>query len=431
MGNDQFVYSNTIPDRLSCTTQLSKADSPSSTAGDQARNPSSSRKPTPIGGGKRKGVQQTQELRQTLIPCLKGYVGALKARVLHRKTPVTQQSTTIPVGPASDGATSNRLGSKSPSGETGAFPSSNRFTGETSYQQEQQPIDPTAGSASGRSNTLPSQGQSTDEATSLLQQRQSTADQHLWDSISLMRMEPQGASPPDGLMSASYDKIAISNSSERPSRRHLAPSSDKSVSINGPKPTLSRSRAILDDRIFLLLWVWTPTFYCFGFGHLHLPLWVWTPTFTALGLDTHIYCFGFGHPPFTALDLDTHLLPLWVWTPTFTALGLDTHLYRFGFGHPHLPLWVWTPTFTALGLDTHLYRFGFGHPHFTTLGLDTHLLMLWALRQQPSSHHWPSPALRPNSASVQQRLYSAQPEFQRQPSCVGPIQRTLAQFGPI
>ncbi|PKI63279.1 hypothetical protein CRG98_016324 [Punica granatum] len=41
--NGQVIYSNTIPHRLSCTTQLSKADSPSSTAGDKARNPSSSR----------------------------------------------------------------------------------------------------------------------------------------------------------------------------------------------------------------------------------------------------------------------------------------------------------------------------------------------------------------------------------------------------
>ncbi|PKI61787.1 hypothetical protein CRG98_017837 [Punica granatum] len=97
-----------------------------------------------------------------------------------------------------------------------------------------------------------------------------------------MRMEPQGASPPNGLMSASYDKIAISNSSERPSRRLLAPSSDKSVSINGPK-----------------------------FGH---------PPFTALGLDTHLYCFGFGHPPFIILGLDTHHLLFW---------GLDTHLFTF------------------------------------------------------------------------------------------------------
>ncbi|OWM75320.1 hypothetical protein CDL15_Pgr012280 [Punica granatum] len=82
--------------------------------------------------------------------------------------------------------TSNRLVSKSPSGETGAFPASNRFSGETSCQQEQQTIDPAAGSAPNGSNTQPPQGQSIDEATSLRQQRQSAADQHLWDSISLV-----------------------------------------------------------------------------------------------------------------------------------------------------------------------------------------------------------------------------------------------------
>ncbi|PKI48977.1 hypothetical protein CRG98_030644 [Punica granatum] len=111
------------------------------------------------------------------------------------------------------------------------------------------------------------------------------------------------------------------NSSEGPSRRHLAPSSNKSSGIIGPKSTLSRSRAILNDRI---------PFYYFGFGYPHLPLWIWTPT---------IYRFGFGHPP-------------------FTALGLDIHIYCFGFGHP---------PFTALGLVTHLYYFGFGHPPFTAL----------------------------------------------------------------
>ncbi|PKI73753.1 hypothetical protein CRG98_005857 [Punica granatum] len=62
----------------------------------------------------------------------------------------------------------------------------------------------------------------------------------LYDNIHKLLGHPRCAWNPkghlllDGLMSASYDKIAISNSSERPSRRHLAPSSDKSVSINGP-----------------------------------------------------------------------------------------------------------------------------------------------------------------------------------------------------
>ncbi|OWM78108.1 hypothetical protein CDL15_Pgr014927 [Punica granatum] len=85
---------------------------------------------------------------------------------------------------APGGATSNRLVSKSPSGETGAFPASNRFSGETSCQQEQQTIDPATGSAPNGSNTQLLQGQSIDEATSLRQQRQSTADQHFWVSIS-------------------------------------------------------------------------------------------------------------------------------------------------------------------------------------------------------------------------------------------------------
>ncbi|PKI32546.1 hypothetical protein CRG98_047063 [Punica granatum] len=44
-----------IPDRLSCTTQVSKADSSSSAAGDQTRNPSSPRQPTPTEERKRKG----------------------------------------------------------------------------------------------------------------------------------------------------------------------------------------------------------------------------------------------------------------------------------------------------------------------------------------------------------------------------------------
>ncbi|PKI57117.1 hypothetical protein CRG98_022488 [Punica granatum] len=57
-GNDQVIYSNTIPDRLYYRTQLSKADSSSSTAGDQARNPSSLRQPTPTEGRKRRGVLQ-------------------------------------------------------------------------------------------------------------------------------------------------------------------------------------------------------------------------------------------------------------------------------------------------------------------------------------------------------------------------------------
>ncbi|OWM63918.1 hypothetical protein CDL15_Pgr006180 [Punica granatum] len=85
---------------------------------------------------------------------------------------------------APSGATSNHLISKSPSGETGAFLASNLFSGETSCQQEQQTINPATGSAPNGSNTQPPQGQSIDEVTSLRQQRQSTADQHLWDSIS-------------------------------------------------------------------------------------------------------------------------------------------------------------------------------------------------------------------------------------------------------
>ncbi|PKI57869.1 hypothetical protein CRG98_021739 [Punica granatum] len=38
-GNGQVIYSNTILDRLSCTTQLSKADSSSSTVVNRARSP--------------------------------------------------------------------------------------------------------------------------------------------------------------------------------------------------------------------------------------------------------------------------------------------------------------------------------------------------------------------------------------------------------
>ncbi|OWM70301.1 hypothetical protein CDL15_Pgr027202 [Punica granatum] len=52
--NGQVIYSNMIPDRLSYTTQVSKVDSSSSIAGNQARNPSSSRQLTPIEGRKRK-----------------------------------------------------------------------------------------------------------------------------------------------------------------------------------------------------------------------------------------------------------------------------------------------------------------------------------------------------------------------------------------
>ncbi|PKI57705.1 hypothetical protein CRG98_021895 [Punica granatum] len=54
-GNGQVIYSNTIPDQLSYRTQPSKADSSSSTAGDQARNPNSLKQPTPTEGRKRRG----------------------------------------------------------------------------------------------------------------------------------------------------------------------------------------------------------------------------------------------------------------------------------------------------------------------------------------------------------------------------------------
>ncbi|PKI53750.1 hypothetical protein CRG98_025880 [Punica granatum] len=89
-GNDQVIYSNAILDPLSCTTQLSKADSSSSTAGDQARNLSSSRQPTPTEGRKKMRdhmYYKPWELRQTLIPDPSGYVStSSRARVLHRKT---------------------------------------------------------------------------------------------------------------------------------------------------------------------------------------------------------------------------------------------------------------------------------------------------------------------------------------------------------
>ncbi|PKI61295.1 hypothetical protein CRG98_018321 [Punica granatum] len=58
-GNGQVIYSDKIPDRLSYRAQPSKADSSSSTAGDQARNPNSSRQLTPIEGRKRRGAVST------------------------------------------------------------------------------------------------------------------------------------------------------------------------------------------------------------------------------------------------------------------------------------------------------------------------------------------------------------------------------------
>ncbi|PKI60431.1 hypothetical protein CRG98_019172 [Punica granatum] len=65
MGNGQFVYSNTILYRLSYTTQPSKAKSSSSTIGNQARHPSSSRQPTRQNDG-RKGAQSAAGMN----PCI-------------------------------------------------------------------------------------------------------------------------------------------------------------------------------------------------------------------------------------------------------------------------------------------------------------------------------------------------------------------------
>ncbi|PKI47575.1 hypothetical protein CRG98_032033 [Punica granatum] len=84
--NGQVIYSNTIPDRLSCMTQLSKADSPSSTEpwrprietfenGISFASPKQKLSTGRLGDSKLKNmrsqVQQTQELRQTLIPLSK------------------------------------------------------------------------------------------------------------------------------------------------------------------------------------------------------------------------------------------------------------------------------------------------------------------------------------------------------------------------
>ncbi|OWM69642.1 hypothetical protein CDL15_Pgr005042 [Punica granatum] len=69
-GNDQVIYSNTVPDRLSYRTQPSKADSSSSTAGNQARNPNSSRQPTPTEGWKRMGVHLTAGVNPCILSAL-------------------------------------------------------------------------------------------------------------------------------------------------------------------------------------------------------------------------------------------------------------------------------------------------------------------------------------------------------------------------
>ncbi|PKI66967.1 hypothetical protein CRG98_012632 [Punica granatum] len=65
-GNGQVIYSNTIPDRLSCITQLSKMDSSLSIAGEQARHPSNSRQLTPTEGRKRRGVHRAAGVN----PCI-------------------------------------------------------------------------------------------------------------------------------------------------------------------------------------------------------------------------------------------------------------------------------------------------------------------------------------------------------------------------
>ncbi|PKI42409.1 hypothetical protein CRG98_037201 [Punica granatum] len=167
-SSGQIIYSNMILDQPSNTSRPSSADSSSSTV------------------GKLSMITGTANARSTADS------DPLSKRVRRR----SQSSSPAPqdAGPSAKHNHPSRAGiwrsneqlpsKQSPSSETGAFPASNHFSGETSYQQEQQTIDPAAGSAPNGSNTQSPKGQSIDEITSLRQQRQSTADQHLWDSIS-------------------------------------------------------------------------------------------------------------------------------------------------------------------------------------------------------------------------------------------------------
>ncbi|OWM67643.1 hypothetical protein CDL15_Pgr024728 [Punica granatum] len=156
-GSGQIIYSNMILDQPSNTAQPSSADSSSSTVG---KSSMLSRQFDIAYTTEEQRKRGTTNARSTADSDL------LSKRVRRR----SQSSSPAPqdIGPSTKHNHPNRVGiwrsneqlpsKQSPSSETGAFPASNHFSGETSCQQEQQTIDPAAGSAPNGSNTQRSRG---------------------------------------------------------------------------------------------------------------------------------------------------------------------------------------------------------------------------------------------------------------------------------